>query len=296
MARAESGPLLSPAPRRTSVNPVKIMTSMSVRPLLSAPARDAEPAPAKTAASPWMWMVVTCLRLGLSGGIRFWRDWQFRLRAERDAVCPFPLNELPKAMGGWQWIEGSESQLEPEVARTAGSSDNILRDYVNEKTADRIAVMALYGLATTVLAHAPDICYPGQGYRVVMPPEDRPLSIPGLKAPAVCRAAIYAKKVGPSERYEVVYHTFYHNGQWVPELASHWKSFRYHPGAFKIQLQRTISGQLTLEDGPSESLLSQLIQEINRHTSPNPGGAADPAAPVQAASAATPLERGARSG
>jgi hypothetical protein len=43
-------------------------------------------------------------------------------------------------------------------------------------------------------------------------------------------------------------------------------------------------------------LLSQLIQEINRRSSPNPGGAADPAAPVRAASAATSLGGGGRSG
>src|SRR5579883_1153675 len=283
MAQAESGPLLSSAPRPTSVKPVKTMTSMSVRPLLSAPTRDAKPPPAQTAASPWVWMVITCLLLGISGGIRFWRDWQFRVRAEQGAVCPFPLDELPKSLGGWQWIESSESQLEPEVARTAGSSVNFVREYVNEKGGDRISVMVLYGLAATVFAHPPDVCYPGHGYRVILPPEDRPLAIPGLKVPAVCRRAIYSRKVGPTERYQVVYHTFYHDGQWVPELGSRWKAFRYHPGAFKIQLQREISGTLTHEDGPCESLLSQLIQEIQRRLSPNPGGAADAAAPVQAA-------------
>lgn len=230
-------------------------------------------------------MVLACLLLGTSGGIRFWRDWQFRLRAEKGAVCPFPLNELPKTMGRWHWIEGSESQLEPEVARTAGSSINVLREYADETGAERISVMVLYGLAATVFAHAPDICYPGHGYRVILPPEDRRLVIPGMQEPAVCRAAVYAKKVGPTERYEVVYHTFFHNGQWLPELASRWKSFRYHPGAFKIQLQHTVSGGLTLEDGPSESLLSQLIQEINRRATAQPGGTAAQAAaaPAQAA-------------
>jgi hypothetical protein len=233
-------------------------------------------------------MVLTCLLLGISGGIRFWRDWQFRRQAEAGAVCPFPLTELPTALGGWQWIEGSESQLEPEVAQTAGSSANILRDYVNEKGAERVSVMVLYGLASTVFAHSPDICYPGHGYRVIMPPEDRRLSIPGMKAPAVCRVAVYAKKVGLSERYEVVYHAFCHDGQWVPEIASRWKSFRYHPGAFRIQLERTISSGLTLEDGPSESLLRQIIQEINQRTSASRTGVMDQTTPAQAATATVP--------
>jgi hypothetical protein len=241
-------------------------------------------------------MVITCLLLGISGGIRFWRDWQFRLRAEQGAICPFPLNELPKTLGTWQCLEGSEAQLEPEIAQTAGSSDNIVREYVDEKGGDRISAIVLYGLATTVFAHPPDVCYPTHGYRVVIAPVDRPLSIPGMKAPAVCRAAIYAKKVGPSERYEVVYHAFCHDGHWVPELASRWKSFRYLPGAFKIQLQRMVTSGLMLEDGASESLLSQLIEEVNRRKSPNPGGAADGAKPAPTAAAAVPPGRGGTSG
>jgi hypothetical protein len=206
------------------------------------------------------------------------------------------LNELPKTLGSWQWIEGSESQLEPEVARTAGSNVNFLREYFNEKGGERVSVMVLYGLADTVFAHAPDICFPGHGYSVIITPRDRPLAIPGLKAPAVCRAAIYAEKVGPLNRFSLVYHIFGHDGQWVPELGSRWKSFRYHPGAFRILVRRTVSDSSTLEDGPCESLLSQLIQEINRRSSPNPGGAADRAAPVRAASAATAPGSDRRSG
>jgi hypothetical protein len=241
-------------------------------------------------------MALTCLLLGISGGIRFWRDWQFRLQAEKGAVCPFPLNELPKTLGTWQCLEGSEGQLEPEIAQTAGSSENLVREYLDEKGGDRISVIVLYGLATTVFAHPPDVCYPGHGYRVVMAPKDRRLSIPGMKVPAVCRTAIYAKKVGPSERYEVVYHSFCHDGQWVPELASRWKSFRYHPGAFKIQLQRTVSSGFTLEDDSSESLLNQLIQEINRRKAPNPRGAVGGAEPSTTAAATVPTGRGERSG
>jgi len=233
-------------------------------------------------------MMVTCLLLGVSGGIRFWRDWQFQALAKQRGVSPFPLRDLPKNLGNWQWIEGSDSQLEPEVARTAGSSDNILREYVDEKNGERVSTMILYGLAATVFAHAPDVCYPGHGYRLVMGPVNREIAVPGMTTPAVCRSAIYAKKVGALERYEVVYHTYLHNGQWLPEIASRWKSFRYHPGAFKIQFQRTASSQLTLEDGPSEALLSELIREINQRVSPGQIGAATEETPARAATEAAP--------
>jgi hypothetical protein len=233
-------------------------------------------------------MIVTCLLLGVSGGIRFWREWQFQALTKQGAICPFPLRDLPTSLGNWQWIEGSESQLEREVAETAGSkdNDNILRDYADKEGGERVSVMVLYGLANTVFAHAPDVCYPGHGYRVVLPPQDRPIAVPGMTTPALCRSAIYAKKVGVAERYEVVYHAFLHNGQWLPEIASRWKSFRYHPGAFKIQLQRTVSssGELTLEDGASEAFLSELIRQINQRVSAGQPGAAPEVTPARVAS------------
>jgi hypothetical protein len=218
-------------------------------------------------------MAVTCLLLGISGGIRFWRDRQFQAMAQAGAICPFPLTDLPKTLGSWRWVEGAQGQLDPEVAATAGSSENILRDYVDEIGGGRTSIVVLYGLAATVFAHAPGGCYPAHGYRLIMGPEDRPISVPGLKDPAVYRAAIYARKVGATLQYELVYSTFFHNGQWLPDLAGRWKSFRYHPGAFKIQLQHTISSQLALEDGPSEALLGQLIREVTRRAGQPPPAA-----------------------
>jgi Protein of unknown function (DUF3485) len=216
-------------------------------------------------------MVVTCLLLGISGGIRFWRDWQFQALSNAGAVCPFPLNELPTSLGSWQVMENSQAQLEPEVARVAGSSDHVMREYMDQKGGEHVATLVLYGLANTVFAHTPDLCYPGHGYRRVMGPEDRQLSIPGLATPVQCRWAIYSKKVGGIEQYDVVYCTFLHDGQWLPDLASRWKSFRYHPGAFKIQLQRTVSN-LAPEDSSSEALLGELVRAITSRISPDQNG------------------------
>jgi hypothetical protein len=92
-------------------------------------------------------------------------------------------------------------------------------------------------------------------------PEDRQLAIPGLATPVQCRWAVYSKKVGGIERYDVVYWTFLHDGLWLPDIANRWKSFRYPPGAFKIQLQRTVS-DLAPGDRPSEELLAELVQAI----------------------------------
>jgi hypothetical protein len=51
-------------------------------------------------------------------------------------------------------------------------------------------------------------------------------------------------------------------------LTNRWKLFRYHPSMFKIQLQRHAS-RLATEDRVAESLLSQIVQEIDSRVSRN---------------------------
>src|SRR3954454_15785631 len=164
--------------------PITIMTSMSVRPLMNASA-DAPQRTATTRAvmSPWAWMAVTCLLLGLSGGIRFWREWQFATIAAQGQSSPFPLAGLPWTMGTWQAREGSEAQLDPQIARIAGASDHIARDYDDRKTGERASALILYGPGTTVTFHTPDVCYPATGHRPVRGPIDRTIAVPGVKAP-----------------------------------------------------------------------------------------------------------------
>src|SRR5262245_23821538 len=109
------------------------MTSVSVRPLYGPPVPDVKEAGAKTAVSPRTWMIVTCLLLGISGGIRYWRDWQFQAMTDAGSACPFPLKDLPKSLGSW-YCKGSEAQLDPEVSRVAGSSDHIIWEYADEQS------------------------------------------------------------------------------------------------------------------------------------------------------------------
>jgi hypothetical protein len=206
-------------------------------------------------------MAVACVLLGISGGIRFWREWQFQALAKGSAACPFPLDDLPRSLGSWRSNPGSDGQLDPEVAQLAGSSKNIIRDYVDEKTGERVTVLVLYGLATRVYGHLPEICYPAAGYRLVGEQVLHEIAIPDSTSPLRYRSAIYMKKFGGIGRYEEACHTFLHHGQWQPNTANRWKLFRYYPGLFKIQLSRTVS-ELS-GDSPTESLLRELAREIS---------------------------------
>ena len=220
-----------------------------------------------------MWTVVACLLLGISGGFRFWREQQFASLATESGSSPFSLNDLPRTLGNWRSEEGLDDHLDPRVARIAGSSDHVVRTYLNEKTGDQLTTIILYGLAEKVFGHMPDVCYPAAGYQLVEGPVDRELKVPGLKAPVRYRWAIYVKRVGGLGSYQEAYHTFYYNGEWTPDASDRWKSFRYHPGMFKIQLARPILGLSKEVHGPSEELLGAVVQEISSREAARAGEA-----------------------
>jgi len=214
-------------------------------------------------------MAVTCLLLGISGTVRFWRESQFAALAAQGQASPFPLSQIPWAMGTWQAQEGSEAQLDPQIARIAGASDHIARDYNDQKTGERASALILYGMGATVAFHTPDVCYPATGHRLVKGPIDRTVAAPGVKAPVRYRWAIYAKQDGGLSRYVESCYTFLHKGDWLPDAADRWKMFRYYPGVYKVQISREVSSLGEDGEGPCESLLAEIVRQINDRSSPS---------------------------
>lgn len=252
------------------------MTSMSLRPSVGVKTDASQPSTRTGAVvSPWVWMAVTCLILGISGGIRLWREWQFWSLAQESAACPFPLSELPTTMGTWE-ATNEDAQLDPEVARFAGATDHFVRNYLDRKTGDQATALTLYGSAPLVHLHTPEACYPAAGFQLVQAPVDGEVAVPGVKEPVRYRWAIYKKVVGGVPRFEEVYYTFRHHGDWLPDVSDRWKTFRYHPGLFKVQIAHATS---SLSEGPCRSLLTEFVRQIEERLSPaGPGGQAPVAA------------------
>ena len=77
------------------------------------------------------------------------------------------------------------------------------------------------------------------------------------------RKSLFSKKAGAIVHTKAVVHTYLHNKEWLPEVSDRWKMFRSHPAMFRVQVER-MGGGLALEHDPNESLLKELIVEINR--------------------------------
>jgi hypothetical protein len=225
------------------------------------PARALKGRIAGAAVSPLGWFSITCLLVGTAGGIRAARDWQFASLANESATCPIALDQLPKVLGSWQLIEGRESQLDPEIAKFAGANQHVLREY-QDQNGNTASVLVLYGLAMSLFAHTPEICYPTKAYRKIQV-VDREIPVRGSTAPAHYQLGIYAKMVGGLPQFTAASHMFLHNGEWIPEVQSRWKMFRAHPGMFKIQIDRKVYDTST-EIDPAESLMVAIAEDVNR--------------------------------
>jgi Protein of unknown function (DUF3485) len=215
----------------------------------------------RAAVSPRAWAAITCLLLGISGAVRYWRDAQFYSIENSSKECPFPLADVPKVLGTWRMLEGSEKQFDADTAQIAGATDHFVRDYTDERTGNTVSVLVLYGLAQHVVYHTAEVCSPASGWDAARPPEDHDLKIPDVAKLARYRGSLFSKKLAGFSEYSEVIYSFRHAGDWVPDAQARSKTFRQHPGCFKIQLQRSVD-EFDIESSPSLSLLQELIAQI----------------------------------
>jgi hypothetical protein len=216
------------------------------------------------AASPRSWLAITCAMLAISGGVRFVRDAGYAARAKAARQCPFPLEELPKALGAWRMV--SEAELDPEIVRVAGSTDNITRNYADDRTGEVVSVMVQYGPALAVHGHIPDLCYPTAGYTSVAPMREFEVKTADLNKVIHYRGGHFVKKIGGANEYHEVLYSFRFADQWIPDASSQWKLFRFHPSVFKVQLARPVT-ELNLDTSPSGPLLAEFAQVIEKRLS-----------------------------
>lgn len=222
----------------------------------------AAPAVTRGAWSVWAWTALTCALLGTSGGVRAWQDHRFSSAKEKIEAAPFPLRELPRTFGDWHVQDGAEKNLDPEIARVAGCTDNLIRSYTNATTGVSLTVLVLFGPAEAVFGHRPEICYPAAGYRMVSEPSPTEVAIDSLPT-AVFRSEAFARERESRLGREEVHYSFRHGERWSPDVAQFWKDFRHHPSMFKIQVQRAVSAGEQLEvDNPSEQFLKMFVPEV----------------------------------
>ena len=210
------------------------------------------------------WCVGASLLLISSGVVRAVQSGRYELDRNSQVECPFPLKELPRKVGDWHVVEGSETILDPLTTRITGSTDYVIWKYVNEMTGPALSVLVLYGPAEPVVPHTPQVCYPATGHRAVGGPVDKPIKI-GEHEVATFRSAVFLKSVGREMAQSVVYHSFLLDGIWSPTIANR-KFPRKSPGIFKIQIQRRgmPNEQSEGDNEPIERFLQEFLPVVEK--------------------------------
>ncbi len=209
------------------------------------------------------WAVGASLLLVGSGVVRAVQAGRYEQDKSYRVECPFPLNTIPRTVGDWQVLQGSETVLDPMTTRITGSTDHVIRTYVDEMTGVMLSVLILFGPAEPVLPHTPQICYPSSGFQAVGNPVDRDIKIDDTQS-ARFRSSVFVKSGGRSVIRNTVYHSFLLRGPWTPAIGNE-KFPRKNPGIFKVQIQRRVVDGESLEGNePIEDFLKKLIPMLDK--------------------------------
>lgn len=224
-------------------------------------ATDAPPQPRRGSSTVRLWtraaLAVALLTISLT--VRAWQGRRFDQAMRGGRMPPFALGSLPTTLGPWQ---GSNEQLDPWIARAAGCTDHVFRSFIDTRTGVQLSAVVLYGPAAEVFIHAPDNCYPAQGYHVAEGVITRIIDPDGVAAPF--QAAIYAKGEGGRSECEDVYHCWYYSGRWTPRLPIVKQAERI-PGMLKVHVwRRALDGEFRNDRNPCEDFLNRFVPEVQR--------------------------------
>ena len=223
--------------------------------------------PRGVSASTWARMALACAILLVSGGLRWWQTQRFNTLLDLGRESPFPLEELPLTLGPWR---GEPAKLDEQIAESTGSTDYTLRTYVNQATGVKVDVIVLYGPATAMFIHKPEICYPNAGFEPCAASSERTIEADQLHAPF--RSLIYKRGEGGRTDRQEVYYSWRINGRWSPEAGTV-KQLERIPGMYKVQLARSVTEHERRDVGnPCEALLEALLPALEQRVKRPSGG------------------------
>jgi EpsI family protein len=209
----------------------------------------------------WFWarVLLMVVLVGASAGVRWVRASRYADLIEAGELPPFPMDEIPMVIGPWK---GEDAKLDSDVARVTGASGIASRIYTDGRTGVKLSVIVLYGPASKVYIHSPEVCYPSSGFRLVEGPLTQKIPVGDKKVPFA--SLLYEKGFGSVRDRRQVYYTWHHGGAWTPAMPVHKKVERV-PGMFKVHIERRagMQEQIDLSD-PCIDFLKLLMVDLQR--------------------------------
>lgn len=211
----------------------------------------------------WMRVVLAVVLIGASAGVRIWQQGRYDEVLRSGQASPFPLAEVPLELGVWK---GIDDQLDPDIASGTGAVDAIFRTYTNQQTGVKVSLILLYGPATEVFIHAPEVCYTASGYDTLLGPDTRSVAFQGRDAKAPFYAHTFGRGEGGYREIQRVICSWFFNGKWSPVQAN-FKVMERVPGMYKLHLARGASPTERFDGStpePCEELAALILPEVQK--------------------------------
>ncbi len=220
----------------------------------------------------WLGSALASAGLIGSGIVRRIEERKFEERFEASRVPPFKLESIPLRLGSWR---GDKGELPEEIARAAGSTDNIIRKYTDSSTGVALSSLVIVGPGPLMIHHPPENCYlVGSGYSLGGGPRVRMVKRDDGKPPVPFIAYLFERRSRGELIRAEVYYTWRIKGRFTADKGNY-KQLERVSDVYKIQTERRLNATESFETPadlptavefiqPTEIFLGHLVPAFDR--------------------------------
>jgi hypothetical protein len=176
------------------------------------------------------------------------------------------LDGVPRGVGPWS---STENTIAPKILKVAEAVGHVARTYQHRETGARVEILMLCGPSGPIAAHTPDVCYAGNGFRMVGRQSRLTLALPGGDAASYWSARFEKERTDEALR---VCWAWGVDGTWEASDAP-WGTFALKPALYKLYATRTAAptpdADRATNPDPVEGFLTVFLPEVKKALAPN---------------------------
>lgn len=178
------------------------------------------------------------------------------------------LDELPREVG--PWVASADTPLDPKIVRGAEAVGHVARSYRHRQTGAQVELLMLCGPTGPIAAHTPDVCYAGQGFKMVGSRTRRALPLPDGTTASYWSARFEREATG-DDALRVCW-GWGLDGNWDAS-DSPWGEYVLRTYLYKLYVTRraaqTADADRAVTPDPIEEFLTAFLPEVRKVLSSN---------------------------
>jgi hypothetical protein len=186
--------------------------------------------------------------------------------AEDVRAAAAKLDGVPREVGPWS---STENPIAPKILRVAEAVGHVSRTYRNRDTGAQVEVLLLCGPSGPIAAHTPDVCYAGNGYKMVG--RRSRMTLPAAGGTAATYWSARFEKEATDDALRVCW-AWGVDGTWEAS-ESPWGEYALRPALYKLYVTRraaaTADADRETNPDPVEEFLTAFLPEVKKALAPN---------------------------